>query len=197
MRIVSAKFCLSKDSLYRRGVSDPYLLCIFGPDVEIVMSEVHEGLCGSHSSGRAMAFKIKRMGYYWPTMITDCVKYSQQCKRRQLHAPLIHQPSELFSSISALYPFMRWSMDIIGPLHRSTRGVQYLLVLTDYFLKWIEAEAYVNIKDSAVKTFIWKNIICRHDVRYEIVTDNGPQFISHEFEAFCLDWGIKVSYSTP
>jgi len=88
-------------------------------------------------------------------------------------------------------------MDIIGPLHRSTRGVQYLLVLTDYFLKWIEAEAYVNIKDSAVKTFIWKNIICRHDVRYEIVTDNGPQFISHEFEAFCLDWGIKVSYSTP
>ena len=95
MRIVSAKFCLSKNSLYKRGVSDPYLLCIFGPEVEIVMSEVHEGLCGSHSSGRAMAFKIKRMGYYWPTMITDCVKYARRCKRCQLHAPLIHQPSEL------------------------------------------------------------------------------------------------------
>jgi len=92
---------------------------------------------------------------------------------------------------------MRWSMDIIGPLHRSTRGVQYLLVLTDYFSKWIEVEAYVNIKDSAVKTFIWKNIICRHGVPYEIVIDNGLQFISHEFEAFCSDWGIKVSYSTP
>ncbi|KAG7579052.1 Reverse transcriptase domain [Arabidopsis thaliana x Arabidopsis arenosa] len=197
MRIVSAKFCLSKDTLYRRGVSDPYLLCIFGPKVEIVVREVHEGLCGSHSSGRAMAFKIKRMGYYWPTMITDCVKFAQRCKRCQLHAPLIHQPSELFSSISAPYPFMRWSMDIIGPLHRSTRGVQYLLVLTDYFSKWIEAEAYASIKDSAVNTFIWKNIICRHGVPYEIVTDNGPQFISHEFEAFCSDWGIKVSYSTP
>jgi len=133
MRIVSAKFCLSKNSLYRRGVSDPYLLCIFGPEVEIVMSEVHEGLCGSHSSGRTMTFKIKRMGYYWPTMITDCVKYAQRCNRCQLHAPLIHQPSELFSLIYAPYPFMRWSMDIIGPLHRSTRGVQYLLVLTDYF----------------------------------------------------------------
>ncbi|KAG7530154.1 Integrase catalytic core [Arabidopsis suecica] len=90
----------------------------------------------------------------------------------------------------------RWS-DIIGPLHRSTRAVQYLLVLTDYFLKWIEAETDVNIKDSAVKTFILKNIIGRHDVPYEIVTDNGPQFISHEFEAFCSDWGVKVSYSTP
>jgi len=169
MRIVSAKFCLSKNSLYRRGVSDPYLLSIFGPVVEIVMSEVHEGLCGSHSSGRAMAFKIKKMCYYWPTMITDCVKYAQRCKRCQLHAPLIHQPSELFSSISAPYPFMRWSMDIIGPLHRSTRGVQYLLVLTDYFSKWIEAEAYVNIKDSTVKTFIWKNIICRQGIWKNII----------------------------
>ncbi|KAG7564374.1 Integrase catalytic core [Arabidopsis suecica] len=197
MRIVSAKLCLSKDTLYRRGVSDPYLLCIFRPEVEIVVREVHEGLCGSHSSGRAMAFKIKIMGYYWPTMITDCVKFAQRCKRCQLHAPLIHQPSELFSSISAPYPFMRWSMDIIGPLHRSTRGVQYLLVLTDYFSKWIEAEAYASIKDSVVNTFIWKNIICRHGVSYEIVTDNGPQFISHEFEAFCSEWGIKVSYSTP
>ncbi|KAG7599008.1 Reverse transcriptase domain [Arabidopsis suecica] len=197
MRIVSAKFCLSKDILYKRGVSDPYLLCIFGPEVEIVVREVHEGLCGSHASGRAMAFKIKRMGYYWPTMITDCVKFAQKCKRCQLHAPMIHQPSELFSSISAPYPFMRWSMDIIGPLHRSTRGAQYLLVLTDYFSKWIEAEAYASIKDSAVNTFIWKNIICRHGVPYEIVTDNGPQFISHEFEAFCSKWGIKVSYSTP
>ncbi|KAG7533509.1 Reverse transcriptase domain [Arabidopsis thaliana x Arabidopsis arenosa] len=197
MRVVSAKFCLSKDILYKRGVSDPYLLCIFGPEVEIVVREVHEGLCGSHASGRAMAFKIKRMGYYWPTMITDCVKFAQRCKRCQLHAPMIHQPSELFSSISAPYPFMRWSMDIIGPLHRSTRGAQYLLVLTDYFSKWIEAEAYASIKDSAVNTFIWKNIICRHGVPYEIVTDNGPQFISHEFEAFCSEWGIKVSYSTP
>ncbi|KAG7533312.1 Zinc finger CCHC-type [Arabidopsis thaliana x Arabidopsis arenosa] len=60
LRIISAKYCIIKESLYKRGVSDPYLLCIFGPEVEIVTSEVHEELCGSHSSGRSMAFKIKR-----------------------------------------------------------------------------------------------------------------------------------------
>ncbi|KAG7557017.1 Ribonuclease H domain [Arabidopsis suecica] len=182
---------------WRRGVSDPYLLCIFGPEVEIVTSEVHEGLCGSHSSGRAMAFKIKRLGYFWPTMISDCIDYAKRCKKCQMHAPLIHQPSEILSSISAPYPFMRWSMDIVGPMHRSTRGVQYLLVLTDYFSKWIEAEAYISIQDSVVKTFLWKHIICRYGVPYEIVTDNGPQFISNDFEDFCSAWGIKLSYSTP
>ncbi|KAG7564134.1 Ribonuclease H-like superfamily [Arabidopsis suecica] len=197
LRIISAKYCIIKKSLYKRGVSDPYLLCIFGPEVEIVTSEVHEGLCGSHSSGRAMAFKIKRLGYFWPTMISDCIDYAKRCKKCQMHAPLIHQPSELLSSISAPYPFMGWSMDIVGPMHRSTRGVQYLLVLTDYFSKWIEAEAYINIHDSVVKTFLWKHIICRYGVPYEIVTDNGPQFISNDFEDFCSAWGIKLSYSTP
>ncbi|KAG7572509.1 Ribonuclease H-like superfamily [Arabidopsis suecica] len=176
---------------------DPYLLCIFGTEVEIVTSEVHEGLCGSHSSGRAMAFKIKRLGYFWQTMISNCIDYAKRCKKCQMHAPLIHQPSEILSSISAPYPFMRWSMDIVGPMHRSTRGVQYLLVLTDYFSKWIEAEAYISIQDSVVETFLWKHIICRYGVPYEMVTDNGPQFISNDFEDFCSAWGIKLSYSTP
>ena len=99
------------------------------------MSEVHEGLCGNHASGLLMAFKIKRLGYYWPTMIMDYVKYSQHCMKCQQHAPIIHQPFKLLLSIAAPYPFMRWSMDIIGPMHKSTRGVQHLLVLTDYFSK--------------------------------------------------------------
>ncbi|KAG7548008.1 Integrase catalytic core [Arabidopsis suecica] len=192
-----AKYCIIKESLYKRSVSDPYLLCIFGPEVEIVTSEVHEGLCGSHSLGRAMAFEIKRLGYFWPTMISDCIDYAKRCKKCQMHAPLIHQPSEILSSISAPYPFMRWSMDIVGPMHRSTRGVQYLLVLTDYFSKCIEAEAYISIQDSVVKTFLWKHIICCYGVPYEIVTDNGRQFISNDFEDFCSSWGIKLSYSTP
>ncbi|KAL5562066.1 hypothetical protein UlMin_031813 [Ulmus minor] len=48
-----------------------------------------------------------------------------------------------------------------------------------------------------LKNFIWKNVICRFGVPKEIVTDNGSQFISHEFQDFCREWGIKLNYSTP
>jgi len=92
---------------------------------------------------------------------------------------------------------MKWSMDIVGPLHVSTRGVRFLLVLTDYFSKWVEAAAYSNITHVQVRNFIWKDIICRHDLPYEIVTDNGSQFISEQFEAFCEEWRIRLSHSTP
>ena len=63
--------------------------------------------------------------------------------------------------------------------------------------KWVEAEAYHQIRDREVKNFIWKNIICRFGVPKEIVTDNGSQFISIDFEDFYKEWGIQLSFSTP
>ncbi|XP_024010912.1 uncharacterized protein K02A2.6-like [Eutrema salsugineum] len=129
-------------------------------------------------------------------MVKDCEKFTAKYEKCQRHTPTIHQPTELLSSISSPYPFMRWSMDIVGPLHR-LKQKRFLLVLTDYFSKWVEADSYASIKDAQVEHFIWKNIICRHGVPYEIVTDNGSQFISTRFEAFCEKWKIRLSKSTP
>ena len=64
---------------------------------------------------------------------------------------------------------MKYSMDIVGPLPRSSSQCKYLLILTDYFTKWVEAEAYADIKDSDVESFIWKNRIYRFGVPQEIV----------------------------
>jgi len=69
--------------------------------------------------------------------------------------------------------------------------------LTDYFSKWIEVSAYASIKDAQVENFVWKHILCRHGIPYEIITDNGSQFISTRFQGFCDKWGIRLSKSTP
>lgn len=69
--------------------------------------------------------------------------------------------------------------------------------MTDYFTKWVEAESYATIRAPDVQKFVWKNIICRHGLPYEIVTDNGSQFISAPFENFCALWKIRLSKSTP
>ena len=88
-------------------------------------------------------------------------------------------------------------MDIVGKLPTAPGQRVYMLAVTDYFTKWIEAEAFHQVRDREVKNFIWKNVICRFGVPKEIVTDNGSQFISHEFQDFCREWGIKLNYSTP
>ena len=88
-------------------------------------------------------------------------------------------------------------MDIVGKLLTAPDQHLYMLTVTNYFTKWVEAEAYHQIHDREVKNFIWKNVICRFGVPKEIVTDNGSQFISFDFQDFYKEWGIKFSFSTP
>ena len=72
-----------------------------------------------------------------------------------------------------------------------------LLVATDYFNKWIEAEAFASIKDKDVTQFIWKNIVCRFGIPQSIMSDNGPQFDSQAYRNFWQELKIKNLYSTP
>ena len=87
-------------------------------------------------------------------------------------------------------------MDIVGPLPTAAAQKKFLLVATDYFSKWVEAEAYTSIKDKDVKRFVWKNIECRFGIPQAIIVDNGPQFDSSAFKDFCVELHIKNSYST-
>ena len=46
------RFWLSEDQkLYKRSFSDPYLLCIHPKAMELLLEELHEGICESHTGG--------------------------------------------------------------------------------------------------------------------------------------------------
>ena len=74
---------------------------------------------------------------------------------------------------------------------------KYLLVGTDYFTKWVEAEPLANIRDVNVKIFVWKNIVTRFGVPQVLILDNGLQFDSKIFRSYCGELGITNRYSTP
>ncbi|XP_010473468.1 PREDICTED: uncharacterized protein LOC104752905 [Camelina sativa] len=176
-----AHYAIMGGSLFRRSSSGVLLTCVDREEAERIMTEVHEGDGGNHSGGRALALKIKKDGHYEP------------CQR---HRQMKHVPPELLSTVTAPYPFMHWAMDLVGPLPPS-RSKKFLLVLTDYFTKWVEAELFTKIQSLDVTNFIWKNIICRHGLPYEIVTENGTQFTSMITRRFLGKWGIRLSTSTP
>jgi len=50
-------------------------------ETELVLLEVHEGVCGSHIGGRSLAAKLLRAGYYWPTMLQDCTAFIKKCDK--------------------------------------------------------------------------------------------------------------------
>ncbi|XP_013613866.1 PREDICTED: uncharacterized protein LOC106320045 [Brassica oleracea var. oleracea] len=84
-----------------------------------------------------------------------------------------------------------------GPYMRAPGQKVLLLIVTDYFSKWVEAEAVSCITDLQTRKFLWTNVITHFGAPHEIVTDNGPQVTSHNFKEFCKDWGTKLTFATP
>ena len=93
-----------------------------------------------------------------------CAAYVKKCDKCQRHAPIPHVLSETLKPISGLWLFAQWGMDIVGLLPTVAAQKKFLFVATDYFSKWVEAEAYARIKDKDVTKFVWKNIICRFGI---------------------------------
>ncbi|KAL5827789.1 hypothetical protein ACOSQ3_019639 [Xanthoceras sorbifolium] len=91
-------------------------------------------------------------------MRSESHNFVKRCDPCQRFAHISHQHPEQLYPISAPWPFMKWGMDIVGKMPVATGGKVYMLAVTDYFSKWVEAESYVRIKDSEVKSFIWKNV---------------------------------------
>ena len=49
---------------------------------------------------------------------------------------------------------MQWAIDLMGPLPPTPAKKEMMIVATDYFTKWIEAEALSSIKETNVEWFI-------------------------------------------
>ena len=173
IRRKAPRFWLSEDKkLYKRSFSGPYLLCVHPETSESILEELHEGICGSHTGGRSLSHRAITQGYWWPNMQKKAQEYVRkfdQCQRFTLN---IHQPRGILNPLSSPWPFAQWRLDIVGPFPKALGNKKYLLVGTDYFTKWVEAEPLAIIRDVDVKRFIWKNIVTRFGTPCTLVSNN-------------------------
>ena len=80
IRRKAPRFWLSKDQkLYRRSFLGPNLLCIHPEALELILEKLHEGICGSHTGGRSLAYRAITQGYWWPNMQKEALEYMKKC----------------------------------------------------------------------------------------------------------------------
>ena len=131
------------------------------------------------------------MGYYWPTMVKDCMQYAKRCQACQFHANYKHQPHEPLHPTVSSWPFEAWGLDVVGPLPKSSDGCRFILAATDYFSKWAEAVALKEVKKENVVRFLKSNIIFRYGIPNYIITDNGGPFVNTLVEKLCERFDFK------
>jgi biotin synthase-like enzyme len=96
------------------------------------------------------------------------------------------------------WPFRGWGMDMISKINPpSSKGHQYILAITVYFTKWVEAIPMKSVTSKDVINFVKEYVIHRFGIPQTIMTVGGSVFISEEFRKFTADAGIKLIRSSP
>ena len=99
--------------------------------------------------------------------------YIKKCDKCQKYSPIIHKPGTELFSLTSPWPFAQWGLDILGQFSKASGSRKFLLVATDYFIKWVKAVHLVNIADSNMKTFLLENIVTRFGIPKMFVSNNA------------------------
>jgi hypothetical protein len=68
LRYKVIKYVLLEDELYYRTIDGVLLKYLGEEEANVLMGEIHEGVCGAHQSAFKMKWMIRNNSYYWPTM---------------------------------------------------------------------------------------------------------------------------------
>lgn len=151
------------------------------------MKEAHD----STHFGRFKTYKKLQEKYYWPAMEEDVRRYCQGCETcKSTKHPNTNRTPRMGRQKLASVPWQVISVDFIGPLPRSRTGNSVLLVVTDLFSKFILIQPLKEAKTQALVTFLENMVFLMFGVPEVLISDNGSQFKSKEFEKFLAKYHV-------
>jgi hypothetical protein len=167
------------------------LQCLEKKDVYKVIKDMHDGPAGVHFSGDTTTHKVLRDGYYWSTLFKDAHAYSRSCEACPKAAGREHKGFIPLQPVVIEEPFEQWGMDIIGEIKpHSCKQHRYIIIVTNYFTRWIEVVPLVKVNEEVVINFLEQNIITRFRAPNSLVFDNATYFSSLKLFEFALEKGI-------
>ncbi|MEL7308825.1 MAG: DDE-type integrase/transposase/recombinase, partial [Pseudomonadota bacterium] len=158
-----------------------------------IIDEAHKSL--GHPGMFRMIGVIKEK-YYWPSMETDIIFYTNRCNLCQIYKSQ-SSPKRTRSKLIARFPFDKIAIDITGPVRMSKSRNQYILGIIDHYSKYV---ALVPLKTTDTKTIIealFSKWISVFGYPRSIHSDRGTNLNSSQMLQLCKELGIRKTSTTP
>ena len=124
--------------------------CVDEVEITSILEKYHDNH-GQFGGKMLLAQLIRR--FYLPTRAKDTVYYARTCRNCQRLGPL--QPSTGIWPIVHLQPMDVLGMDVIRPIAPVTSaGNRYIVILVDYFTRYMFANAVTHATGEAAKNLL-------------------------------------------
>lgn len=171
---------------------------IFLPNslVNLLLKAYHSDPLAGHFGVKRTYLKLQHQ-FWWPNMLTSIKTYIKDCLAcQQYNISRLKKPGHLCSIEPPDGPFQLIGIDFCGPFSRTPRDNQYVLCITDYFTRWINAIALPNCSAQATAQAIFNEYICRYGVPNSILSDQGTHFNNQLMDAMAKLIGYTHIFST-
>ena len=162
---------------------------------EEILEEIHAGVKGGHLGEDKTLQQLKKR-FYWPGHSQDVKMWCQTCSTcasRKTPAPKNCAPLQTVTTGS---PMQVIAIDIMGPLPESTHKNSYIVVIADYFTKWVEALPIHNQEALTVAKKLGDEVFCRFGIPEQLHSDKGKQFEGILMKEICKILNISKSRTT-
>ena len=134
--------------------------------------------------------------YHWPKMRSDVARYVRACRICAQNKIEQKRPAGLMGNRPDIKePWQAISLDYIGPLPRSKQGNTHILVVTDYFSKYVVLFPCRSATAKSLVKCIEESIFLVYGAPQFLTCDNGTQMKSKEFQALCEKYKVKIFYT--
>ena len=151
--------------------------------------DVLEELHVSHP-GMVRMKSLARLHVWWPGLDSDIETKVSQCGPCRSQLPnLPKAPANPWLWPSA--PWKRVHIDFAGPFMQ-----RMFLIIVDAYSKWMDVVMMTSTTSENTINAL-RYLFSSYGLPVEIVSDNGPQFVSEEFEIFLKENGVRHIRSAP
>ena len=162
-----------------------------------LLSSAHDTLLGGHHSAAATAAWLGER-VWWANMAKAAQDYVRGCEQCQRNKPDLRGRQGLPLSIETpLGAWEVWCMDFIGPLPRTARGHDMILVVVDKLTRWVY---YIATRQTATaqETFalLDRFVLANHDTPKQIISDRDTRFTSRFWEDLWSAMRTELKRST-
>lgn len=160
-----------------------------------VLYNYHDAAAAGHP-GTKETLRAISQSYYWLGLSDDVQQYVKKC---WICASLKRGPLQEKAPLKPHNPTTPWevvAIDIMGPYTKTTKNNRFVFVITDLFSRWVEAYATAKTESSDVIQILEEEVFTRFGYPKAILSDNGPQFTSIEWDGALRRWGA-LHWTTP